>query len=220
MLIYNTEKYDESLKALTHFQKFPIMLPFIGTEYDKRAKKLLIIAESHYLEKDTQTDIMKWYELDETLISSDDRASVDTRGVVEYHYPNHKTLFRKIGESIISCGFNPKDKSNMFKYVAFYNFFQRPAEEYGKTINPNPKDIKKAEETFEHIVETINPTHILFVSKKSWNFASKVRGKYKDRIAFGYSMHPSSPWWNRKTSQNVNGKILLEKFIKDYKIFE
>ena len=64
-----TTRYDEQLQTLVHYQNYPEMLPFIGTNYDSHEKKLLIIGESHYLPKDTLVDVMKWYEMDSSMLS-------------------------------------------------------------------------------------------------------------------------------------------------------
>ena len=218
-----TTKHDEQLQTLVHYQNYPEMLPFIGTNYDSQEKKLLIIGESHYLPKDTLVDVMKWYEMDSSMLSDDDRDYIWTRNV-EWLHDKEKSPFKPIARAISETGFNPTHEFNVleiFKHLAWCNFFQRPAEKTGESINPRQLDREKSEEVLVHIFETIQPTHVVFVSSKAWDWSEILRDKCKDEpIIFDYAPHPNTRWWNRTAEKygNMTGKEKFQNFLKKHKI--
>ena len=63
---YTTSEFDSKFQEIKHYQNHPQMMPFVGKDYGK-FKKLLILAESHYLEDvDREYDIAKdWYTLND-----------------------------------------------------------------------------------------------------------------------------------------------------------
>lgn len=216
-----TTKYDKQLKTLSHYQNYPQMLPFIGEDYDIQSQRLLIIAESHYLPENSSLDLSKWYEMDETSLSEAEKEYINSREVLLAHYKNQRLIFKPIADAILEYGFNLKDSSNVFKYVAWYNFFQRPAEVTGESIKPTKEDREKAEEAFEHIFQTINPTHVIFVSSKSWGWAGILRYKFKDNpVVLDFTAHPNSQWWNRTAKKygSMTGKERFIHFLNQHKL--
>ena len=218
--MYHTEKYDERLKELAHYQNYPQMLPFIGEDYDKQNKRLLIISESHYLSEDSTLDVSKWYEMNEKCLSVDEKQYTNTRNLLYEHRAKQQTIFKPIADAILEIGFKPVD-INIFRYLAWYNFFQRPAEGTGESIRPTVLDREKAEETFTHIFDVINPTHVIFISSKAWGWAGILRDQFEDKpIVFDFTSHPNTSWWNREAKKysNMTGKERFQDFLKKYDI--
>ena len=219
--MYHTEKYDERLKELAHYQNYPQMLPFIGEDYDKQNKRLLIISESHYLSEDSTLDVSKWYEMNEKNLSIDEKEYTNSRDLLYKYYTKQTSIYKPVADAILEIGFKPVDTSNMFKYVAWYNFFQRPAEVTGNSIQLTELDRKKADETFAHIFEVINPTHIIFISKIAWDSADILRHQFKDKpVVFDFTSHPNTSWWNREAKKysNMTGKERFQDFLKKHDI--
>jgi hypothetical protein len=156
------------------------------------------------------------------MLSEDDVCYIDTRNVLLAHIDNQQLPFKPIADAILASGFNPEDKKNMFRYAAWCNFFQRPAEKTGNSINTDTSDIDKANEVFEHLFETIKPTYVIFVSKKAWDCSGALRHKCKDKaIVFDYAPHPNTSWWNRKAKPygDMTGREKFEDFLIQNKIF-
>ena len=130
---------------------------------------------------------------------------------------------------------------------AFMNFFQRPAQESGKSIVHKTKDIEVAGDTLQAVCKILEPTKIFFVSSRAyeafcayinnkehllkWEWAKKscqaiqMRDSFNDAIV-GHSAHPGCSWWNRSSKnytnelngENKTGKEAFKYFIsKDFK---
>ncbi len=217
-----TTKYDEALGGISHYQKYPKLLPFIGSNYDKRANRILIVGESHYLPKDTKVDLLKWYDSDESSLSEEDKNYIDVRGLLTYAIrSNYKadghTIFRNIESAALEIDFKSLNDSHFFSNVAFFNFYQRPAENTGDSIIASQIDKGKGAEIFRQVTDIVNPTHIIFVS-------SKVRAEFTDEdlcdYYCGHTPHPAMPWWNRKSERygNITGKEKFQNFLKEHEL--
>ena len=127
--------------------------------------------------------------------------------------------------AILKSNFSFSDKTNMFRYISFVNFFQRPAEKTGDSIHVNEQDIEIANQTMSEIIRIIEPEFIFFVSSKAWkNFDKSLF----NRANTGHSCHPSCKWWNRKSKsytkspnkQSVTGQESFIDFMNTHNIFQ
>lgn len=127
---------------------------------------------------------------------------------------------------------------------AFMNFFQRPAQESGKSIQHGAKDIEVAVATLQAVCKILEPTKIFFVSSRAYNaFFAYIYNKehplkwewaknscqviqMKDsfnKAIVGHSAHPGCSWWNRPSKnytkelngKNKTGKEAFKYFISD-----
>ena len=222
---YGTKKYDKSLKKICHFQKFPEMLPWIGKDYDSRNhKKLLIIGESHYLpERSTvHKNPCKWYRLSSHKLSKREREWINTRQIIDSGR-NQKWeskahwIYRNV-ELILKRVFKPNDTTNMFQYIAFTNYFYRPAKN-GQSIELSPDDKKHSREIIQQVVSKIKPDIVCFVSTTSYETAKEdsiISFLNSRRIKYDYTPHPTCPWWNRSCKKygNRTGKGKLLSLLK------
>ena len=123
-------------------------------------------------------------------------------------------------------------KSERLMNCAFMNFFQRPAQESGKSIQYNPTtDIEVAGATLQAVCEILKPTKIFFVSSRAynafWSYLGKIKINIKEDIKgsdlscetfqfvdvknfnkaiVGHSAHPGCSWWNRKSKNYTKDK--------------
>ena len=55
--------FDEELKGIDIYHRYPILLPFVGNEYTDTKKKIFFIGESHYLPGNYNNKIStEWYD--------------------------------------------------------------------------------------------------------------------------------------------------------------
>ena len=115
---------------------------------------------------------------------------------------------------------------------AFMNFFQRPAQESGKSIQHNHNtDIEVAGATLQAVCEILEPTKIFFVSSRAYNAFREYINKHINnkehplgwelaknscqaiqmtysfnKAIVGHSAHPGCSWWNRKSKNYTKKK--------------
>jgi len=229
----------KKIQEIAHYKKHPQMIPFIG-EYWGKTGKLLVVGESHYLndndEKSSKIENKKiwknWYNITSKELTPDQLRWTSTAPMIDeairddYYYPGWG-VWRYTKDAILETGFNP-DKSNTSKilcFIAYMNFFQRPALKSGESIVFNNEDINIANETLNNVVDIVKAEYLFFVSSTAWKNFDK--GLLKDKI-IGHSCHPTCRWWNMesktytkpKTKEKITGKESFKYFIKTNKIFD
>lgn len=225
-----SKQYDVQLQKIEHYQKHPQMIPFIGCNYGKK-KKLLIVGESHFCHEGTDKNIVEnWYNINSSNLNQDLVDFTSTSVILNYNinedrfYGSHK-IYYQIYSAIKETGFvleNLPDKYSL-TYISYMNFFQRPALQTGDSIKTNKKDIEIAISVFNDVRKIIQPDYIFFVSKLAYNNCF-----VNDKNDFGHSCHPCCSWWNRKCSKytkpkeqnSITGKESFKYFIKANKIFD
>jgi hypothetical protein len=223
-----TKKYNKTFLEYPHYSRHPQMMPFVGKYWDQTGK-LLMIGESHYLDFDFSPETIKnWYNISLDDLDEDDydyaywwTNTARLIDITDYKSKGH-TIWKNIDSAIRETGFNPSE--NIFSFIAYTNFFQRPAQKTGDSIIVSKDDIAVANNTLEFIISTIEPHYIFFVSSKSWQHYNKSIFNGKN---VGHSAHPSCRWWNMKSSKFtkdeskrvVTGKESFMDFIIHNKIF-
>jgi len=224
-----TTEFDKLFKKnISHYKRHKQMIPFVGKHWGKY-KKLLIIGESHYLPPESKkSTIENWYELKTSDLNEAEIDFTETADLVEnggdhqqYDSKGH-TIYKNIEDAILESGFKPENTVNMFQYVSFMNFFQRPAQNTGKSIIHNDEDVVIANTVLKGVCSIIKPDYIYFVSSMIHPLCDEIEG-----VTVGHSCHPACSWWNRKVKHYslatqktpLTGKENFIKFIKHHKIF-
>ena len=223
-MINVSEEYDNQLNTIAHYRKYPQLKPWIGSSYSESNIKLLFIGESHYLGDGItyHHDVDKWYE----GFSDKIFAGTFTRDIIKT-YANRsvkrksRTIFVNMGKAICqSKVFSSLNENTytVYKHISFMNFFQRPAEITGNSINVTPKDKEVSNITFQNVVEIIKPDVIVFGSKKAYKFVDK-NFLDENKISYVVTPHPATSWWNRvsKNYGNKKGKDIVPDFLNEYK---
>lgn len=231
---YRTEKFDKALKEFHHYQKHPQMIPFVG-KYWGEHKKLLVVGESHYLPPESKIDAKNnWYNIDADSLSFDEKLWTSTALLLDQHAGTNQHYeskghmhWKNIELAILESGFHPADTTNMFSYIAFMDFFQRPSQITGESIDNMEKDNEIANETLQFVQKVIQFDYLFFTSSKAWEeFDEDILEK--SPIDMGYSSHPACHWWNIKTqtyygssaSNKMTGKESFIHFLQKNKILE
>lgn len=202
-------KYDKQLKAIKHYQKFPQMLPFIGSDYDNICNgkvRIFVLGESHYFPKNSviHKDAEKWYhQITEKDLNEEEKDWINTREILmgDWEPQSHK-IYENINDALAEF-----DAFNKIKRpidgIAFMNAFLRPANE-GKGIEPTELDISESAKVINEIIKIIQPTLVIFASKKAWDKLQHLNHKNKN-----YTHYPIYHRWLRE-----KGKYGKEKFIQ------
>jgi len=235
-----TERFNKKFLEIEHFKKHSQIMPFVGKSWGKTGK-LLVIGESHYLDDNDENASKRknkwiwknWYDitsedLTETQLGWTSTAKMINEAITKDEYHLGWGIWRNIKNAILKTGFNPdaNNTSKILRFIAFMNFFQRPALETGETISHDEKDIRIANETLNEVVGIIKPDYLFFVSSKAWEeFDNEVLLNEK---VIGHSCHPTSPWWNIESAkytkpnrkEKIKGEESFQYFVKKNKIFE
>jgi hypothetical protein len=235
------ETFESKLKVQQHLNKYPSLIPWVGREYGKAYKRLLIIGESHYLPKGVEfhhsdTD---WYSAEEAVLKlkiSEEANTVKdkekgitwirTSGILRKRSKQggkNRTAFKKghaIYQRIFSAMndtlFSSSDYRDTIDHVAYYNYFQRPAKTTGGSISPTSLDKKVAEDVFKHVIDVLQPDLIVVVSRKAGkSVIPQIKLSHKPYVV---TPHPACSWWNRPSKANGNktGRELFTDFLSHH----
>lgn len=218
--------YDEVLKTrLKNLMLHPNYLPHIGENYEVARAKTFIIAESHYLPEkyNNKFSAEDWYINPKSIyaVVTSDKGWFDTRGVIS-EYQKSKPVSKGLRIFLnLELAFKELDKDRkLFEECVYLNYFQRPAEVQGDSINIHKIDSEVALDNLLVLIEVLQPHKIIFVSSKAYNdFIKNTSESQRKQLPYiGSVPHPSaSSWWNRKSpkyglkGQSATGK---EKFLR------
>ncbi|MEG2599787.1 MAG: hypothetical protein RSA66_09990 [Muribaculaceae bacterium] len=228
-------EFDEQLREINtdgddvevhnDFVRRPQMLPFIGEKYTSQHKKLLIIGESHYLpdEADDELRTTQWYYTSDSEMDEKTLDWINTRSkcICEKWEKGH-SIYRNANKVMQGVG---NEEANMFKYVAYYNYFQRPAYPKGEGFQSvcEPMDIDVAKDVFCGIIGIIKPDCIAVLSKYAWENIQRIES-LPLKIQIDFFPHPASSWWNRPNylykNKILTGKEKFRAFLVDNEAFK
>lgn len=211
---FNDHSFDNKLSQINHYKRYPQMLPLVGSEYQSNLRKIIVIGESHYLPSNSvvHKDAKSWYETGTSdSISAKEKEWTHTRGTAgyaknqKYNSKGH-TIYRNL-ERAIRVGLNCEEGiDNYFRYIAYYNYFQRPA------LQGDSLQITQVDEEIGYIV--IKELHqilrfdiAIFVSKLAYSSFKESAKQDGSKLGFVVekTVHPSCSWWNRVHTNWQNG---------------
>lgn len=224
---------DQTLQErLPHLKLHPNYLPYIGKNYATAKQKILIIAESHYLEENFDGQITEklWHENPQEvykILNAYEKGEDEyfkTRGVIATYFNQKREKKINKGLTIFTNMENAyhevEPDVNLLDQCIFMNYFQRPAEFNGKSIINSKRDNLLAKETVLTYIELFKPNKVLFVSSLAYsNFTYQLNLNPVEGLPYiGETPHPSSAWWNKhaakyatKDQPNATGR---DKFIR------
>lgn len=204
----------------SHYKKYPVMKPWVGSNYvSDKHKKLLVLGESHYLpEGSTKShDLDAWYSGSVDSLDAEEQGWIFTAEIIGKHMQEnfHNSahgIFRNTAKAVNTVGYQYANPSEAMNDIAFMNFFQRPAEKTGDSINVGKKDVEVAIYVLKDVIETLAPDLIVFVSfKAAWYGRSIVESL---NIPVAVTPHPTCRWWNKQTKKYGGyGRDVIPKFL-------
>ena len=223
--MYSITTFDHGLQMeLNHLKLHPSYLPHIGLKYNEARTKTFIIGESHYVHKkhNNKFSADEWYNNPISIYEALDaeckshRSWFNTRGVIDYYKTQEKLakghgIFRNLEAAYHTID----NEVKLFNECVYFNYFQRPSEVEGDSINVRVIDSKIALENLMVANKILLPDKIIFVSSKAYgNFMHHVSKEQKEHLPYvGSVPHPSaSSWWNRKSKKyGINGESVTGK---------
>lgn len=208
-----TTDFDDSFSQVPHYRLYPQLYPWVGKHYLAQDNKILVLGESHYLDKESKyhLDVAAWYE-GVSLANRGDVSHVITRNIVRNGIKNgwserSKVIYKNIENALLDASISGPAGQTPISTIAFYNYFQRPAEKSGQSIRVTDLDRSHSAATLISVLGILKPSIVLFCSKTAWK-AAKASGivQYADEndIRLVNTVHPSTSWWNRKMKNHKN----------------
>lgn len=214
--------FDLSFNNIENIKLHPEYKPFIGANYQK--VRVLFVGESHFIKFGNTMDYTSWYEKSTTVLfensAYEERENIgwfNTRGVIEnFLKPDNNGkkafgIYREPAKIIMSLKSDCTSYPEAFSYMAFCNYFQRPALIQSQTFNQiieDENDITR--NIFDEIIEIIKPEMIVFLSRKAY-FAYN---KSPEGVIIKNYQHPACSWWNRKNCPEQLKMVLEPIFTK------
>ena len=144
-------------------------------------------------------------------------AAIIRHDVIESSYKNPAhNIYRNIGK-VYGEVFAKGDYPQALEYIAFGNYFLRPAEVCGESIIINGWEEEVC--SFQQLValeKQLQPALIVFVSKKAYESFVRVAQAEGATTLLSKTKsvpHPNSAWWNRSITQ-YEGRSGKEELVR------
>jgi hypothetical protein len=204
--------------------------PWIGTDYNNGGifkKKILILGESHYCEDPGVCSGC-------TPGVKDSECNLLTQKVIKGQFTDGEkkhSIFTKLAKLLLDKEtIEINDKENFWNSVAFYNYVQTSVAS-GARVAPNDKMFSNSFQSFNEVMDKLDPDFLLIVSCRLWknlpgragiewpagpiieenNIVEKTwyyKGKRKNTLSI-VIYHPSSPSFSYEYSSVVRKALSL-----------
>ncbi|SNY49754.1 hypothetical protein SAMN06297280_1531 [Arsukibacterium tuosuense] len=215
------DTYLQELAAIEHYKKYPNLLPWVGPGYENAQNKLLVLGESHYLDEGSNYhhDPVRWYE-GVDISQCTDRHWMHTANIIQNGLNNgwkekSKLIYKNISKALIESAVTGFAVDEPFAEICYLNYFQRPAEKTGKSINVSEADARTSASVVTKVISILNPGLVVFSSTLAWRSATKsglINLLKETGIKCARVPHAGMPWWNR-SSKKYGGKTGKQYFI-------
>ncbi|MEZ7494954.1 hypothetical protein QO206_05620 [Leeuwenhoekiella aequorea] len=214
---------DKQLQQNIPFlSQLPGLLPHIGSGYAQAKRKIIIVGESHYLAASLNNKVTRedWYDnilnILEKIRDAKSLGYIHTRGVISDmltgKFNKAYTIFYNLNREYQDVY---ETSDHLFKSAVYLNYFQRPAEVTGDSINNNKRDNEVAYDNLIKLSSILKPDIVIFVSSKSFEAFQSEDSKQKlAGFTFDTVPHAASAWWNKKSKNygtNEDGSLRTGK---------
>ena len=203
----------------------PELSPFIGKQYRNAPCKVLFVGESHYLPSTYDNRVgVEWYSQSTAsygftpeALAYLNTAQIIRNDVIANDFKNKShSIYRNIG-NVYGEVFGKGDYRSALEFVAFSNYFLRPAEVCGGSIRVNDTDVRVSYQHLAGLYRQLQPKLVIFVSKKAYETFCSVCSEELILRKSEVLPHPSCAWWNTASASygNLSGKQKLIKLLQE-----
>lgn len=149
--------------APKHLQRFPCMLPWVGSDYTKH--RIMVICESHYMPPGStiNLDAARWYDAKQGDLTEEEVRYINTRHCVKHRLspdwePNgRRNAYVRINDIV------------PFDHIVFANYFYRPAKYKSNiwSVGVTPQDERKSKKILLWLVGEHKPDFVIVAAKTS-----------------------------------------------------
>ncbi|MYM85303.1 hypothetical protein GTP44_25615 [Duganella sp. FT50W] len=158
--------YDDHLCAIEHYQRYQMMKPWIGSDYSSQQLKLLVLGESHYVNKHARFhhDEVAWYngvEVPQKFQRGISTRLVLGQSLAERWKRKSSVIYRNIETALMESGVLTADGTSPIHAIAYMNYFQRPAQSSGQSLKHGPLDRLHSAAVVDAVVDILLPDLIV-----------------------------------------------------------
>ena len=215
--------YDQQFKEISHYQRYPAMMPFVGNFYGEGPlQKILLVGESNYLPANSTIhhNDEVWYSSNQGALTEQEVEWIANRFLVGGDWaPAGHMIYKELNrrmEEIVDL-----DRGRAMDHVAYINGFQRPALTSGNSIGKylTNRDIKVGKQVVSQVVDILEPTQVIFTSKLAWNKIGWPLSKEHNSRSFHGVCHPGTGgryWHKSGYADGVNKfRALIANSLKE-----
>ncbi|WP_448549590.1 hypothetical protein [Thalassotalea fusca] len=217
--------FTAELSSIEHYQKYPNLIPWVGDNYSSATHRLLILGESHYLNKDStyHHDAETWYRGIDVIAFKDlhwmNTENIIRHGLKNNWYEKSKLIYKNLSKALIESNLDEFNVEQPFHNICYLNYFQRPAETAGKSIKVKDLDSQMSCKVVNDVIGIVKPNIVVFSSALAWHHAEKlglINALKAQGIEYARVPHAGMPWWNRVSKKygNKTGKHYFIDFLK------
>lgn len=214
-----TLEFDDRLSTISHYSHYPEMMVAVGDLYRKATLRILVLGESHYVdqaEASNHPDL--WYE-GRNIACVATVPNICTRKIFDNAINGRKkskskAIFHSLASALRAAGIAETLPGSPLQSIAYMNYFQRPAEEGGKSLRVYPRDITEATSVVNEVVSVLEPQLVVFASRLAWRHAKAgLADKLQQAGIHTLDVpHPATSWWNRP-SRPMKGQTGRQRLV-------
>lgn len=210
----------KKMDSIPYFVQYPKLKPFIGDNYGK-TKKILIIGESNYLPKNSTIHLNaeNWFNSTQDKLNYKEKEWIDYDKIRVFDENKKGHQFYSIIEKKLKKYFDEDPQLSSLSNIAFINGFQRPAIEH-QSIKKSltNTDLKESVNILGKTIQILEPNVIIFMSKLTWDELKwRVNEKFnlENSIELYFTCHPCTGgrYWNNK--KYPHGEVKFNKILKE-----
>lgn len=197
-----TSAFDDRLSSITHYSRYPEMMVAVGKSYPGASLRVLVLAESHYLDGEEPSNHPGlWYDRRDLTLEQTPR-NINTRNVFDNAIHGRKrskskAIFHALASALQECGINDVETPSPLQSIAYMNYFQRPSERPGKSIKVHARDVAESANVVLEVVATLQPQLVVFATRLGWHHAKNGIARHLQPVQVTNIPHPATSWWNR-----------------------
>jgi hypothetical protein len=141
-----SEPFDTALQGNPHYSLYPEMRVAVGACYTVAPTPVLVLGESHYLDKPRSENAPdRWYvrrELhDKQTCSNINTRNVFNNAILKRKPSKSKAIFHALGDALRDSGMAMPGAHSVLQSIGYISFFQRPAERPKLSIKVHHDDV-------------------------------------------------------------------------------
>jgi len=214
----NFHQFTEKIVIMTLQDKYPKLRTYIGRDYFLAGgPRLLLVGESHYFPRDSKIhlDPERWYAGNWNMLNQTEQSWISTCEIIsesreksfsEKAHSIWKRSFQVINEN----GPHYEDFRNVADDIAYFNFFQRPAN-CGESLCVHSLDIAAAKDNWIENYKKLQPRHVVFLSMLAYSHYNSMGLGQAEVVP-----HPGCNWWTRRTKKygGLSGREKLAQIVQ------
>jgi hypothetical protein len=214
-----TLEFDDRLSVIPHYSRYPEMMVAVGALYRDANPRILVLGESHYINQaEASNHAELWYE-ERNIACEATVLNIATRRIFDNAINGRKkskskAIFHSLASALRAAGIGDTLSGSPLQSIAYMNYFQRPAEESGKSLKVQPRDILEAASVVGEVVSVLEPQLVVFASRLAWRHVMTALSDQLQQAGI-HTLdvpHPATSWWNRP-SRPMKGQTGRQRLV-------